>query len=103
GPADGRCAGQGDLVPVVLTAADHHNVLRHAGALLTLFPMPLTMGGGRVPGQRAHSWMVGVRPSRGPNTVAVVPRANFVSPGSLTIWSMDTRQRTGQRCPPTST
>jgi alanine racemase-like protein len=70
---DGGGGFQRDFVFDVLSAADDQDVLRHAIVLLTRGPMPVAMVWGMVPAQRAQSRMVGVTPSCGPNTVAVVP------------------------------
>ena len=66
-------------------------------------PMPVTMVCGMVPAQRAQSWMVGVAPPSGPNTVAVVPTGKDSAPVSITIWSIETRPTTGNRRPQIST
>ena len=72
-------SGQGNVVLGALSAADHHDSLCHAmpcaGSMLriTRGPMPVTIVCGIVPAQRAQSWMVGVAPPSGPNTVADVP------------------------------
>lgn len=78
----------------VLSAADDQDVLRHAIVVLTRDPIPVTMAWGMVPAQRAQSRMVGVTPSCGPNTVAVVPSGKESAPVSVTIWSMETRPTT---------
>src|SRR5690606_18360373 len=69
-PGDSRRAGQGHVVFGVLAAADHHDPAGHATLLVTRDPMPVTTLCGMVPAQRAQSWMVGVAPPSGPNTVA---------------------------------
>ncbi len=65
--------------------------------------MPVTMVCGMVPAQRAQSWMVGVAPPSGPNTVADVPTGKDSAPVSITIWSIETCPTTGNRRPQIST